>query len=107
MDLLNGVPNPVGPIRNGVGSLIEGILGNPRRPQDRELPPKPKRPEEERKDQEREALQEENGVEKKPEKDAGKDAKEKGNDSIDRQEGKSLLEQAQKALEKELGFENP
>ena len=107
VDLLKGVPNPVGPIRNGVGSLIEGILGNPRRPQDREMPPQPKRPEEERKDQEREPLGEEKGVEEETEKDAGKEGKEKGNDSVDQEEGKSILERAQKALEKELGFENP
>ena len=107
VDLLNRVPNPVGKIRNGVGSLIEGILGNPQRPQDREMPPQPKSPGEERKDQEREPLEEEKGVEEETEKDAGKEGKEKGNDSVDQQEGKSILERAQKALEKELGFENP
>ena len=31
--ILSGVPNPVGPLRNGVGSVIEGILGTPRRPE--------------------------------------------------------------------------
>ena len=71
------------------------------------MPPQPKSPGEERKDQEREPLEEEKGVEEETEKDAGKEGKEKGNDSVDQQEGKSILERAQKALEKELGFENP
>ena len=47
-NILTGVPNPIGPIRNGVGSVIEGILGSPR-PKENDPEELPELPGEEKK----------------------------------------------------------
>ena len=44
-NLLSGVANPVGPIRNGVGNVIEGILGRPQQPAKGEEDPRRALPE--------------------------------------------------------------
>lgn len=103
-DLLNHVPLPIGPIRDGVGSVIEGILGIPRRQDEDVAPPKPKTPDEILKEEEKKALDQEKDLE---EKDLEKKTEDKVDGSEAEQEGSSFPARAQKVIEKALELENP
>ncbi len=99
--LKNGVlPNPIDPIREGVGSVLDGLLGPPRRRPEVEPRSKPKTtPKDLFEDEDKKALEKEN----EPEKKAGEKPRDGANKKGEEPESKTLPEKAQDLLGEELG----
>jgi hypothetical protein len=106
-ELLNNrnLPDPVTPLRDGVGSVLDGLLGNPgRRPMEVEPAPKTKTARELLQEAEQEAL-DRNKKQTKESEDPEERSKDETGRAIEEREGKSIDEKVKHLVENELGVE--